>query len=206
MKDITEQLEAIRREVARRDGGDLGEMVAVLVKRTYQADVDDVWDAITSRERLPRWFAPVSGDLREGGSFQVENMASGEILQCRPPKLLRMTYGGPTSIVEVRLTSAGEDTTDLEVEHTVPIAMAGSGAGALYVGPGWDQGLLMLARHLGGEHIADPLADQNSVPGQEFSRGSIQAWADAVRASGTATEDEITASVTAAATHFAPDL
>ncbi|GAA1379903.1 SRPBCC domain-containing protein [Catellatospora chokoriensis] len=205
MKDITEQLEAIRREVARRDG-ELGEMVAVLVRRTYQADVDDVWDAITSKERLPRWFAPVSGDFREGGSFQVENMASGEILQCRPPKLLRMTYGGPTSIVEVRLTSAGADSADLEVEHTVPIEMAGSGAGALYVGPGWDQGLLMLARYLGGEPSDDPLADQNSLAGQEFSRRSIQAWADAIRASGTATEDEITASVTAAATHFAPDL
>ncbi|MEU8080363.1 SRPBCC domain-containing protein [Catellatospora citrea] len=205
MKDITEQLEAIRREVARRDG-DLGELVAVLVRRTYQADVDDVWDAITSKERLPRWFAPVSGDFREGGSFQVENMASGEILQCRPPKLLRMTYGGPTSIVEVRLTSGGADSTDLEVEHTVPIEMAGSGAGALYVGPGWDQGLLMLARYLGGEPSDDPLADQNSPAGQEFSRRSIQAWADAIRASGTATEDEITASVTAAATHFAPDL
>ncbi|GAA2390189.1 activator of HSP90 ATPase [Catellatospora methionotrophica] len=205
MQDITEQLEAIRREVARR-GGDSGETVAVLVRRTYQADAADVWDAITNPDRLPRWFAPVSGDFREGGSFQVENMASGEILQCRPPKLLRMTYGGPTSIVEVRLAASGADATDLEVEHTVPVAMAGSGAGALYVGPGWDQGLLMLARHLAGDTTEDPLADQNSLPGQEFSRRSIQAWADAIRASGTATEDEINASVTAAATHFAPDL
>ncbi|WP_155373663.1 SRPBCC domain-containing protein [Catellatospora vulcania] len=205
MKDITEQLEAIRREVARRDG-DAGETVAVLVRRTYQADADDVWDAITSKERLPRWFAPVSGDFREGGSFQVENMASGDILRCRPPELLRMTYGGPTSIVEVRLTPSGADATDLEVEHTVPIEMAGSGAGALYVGPGWDQGLLMLARHLGGEPTDDPLADQNSLAGQEFSRRSIQAWADAIRAAGAATEDETTAAVTAAATHFAPDL
>ena len=31
----------------------------------------DLWEALTSAERIPRWFAPVSGDLRLGGRFQV---------------------------------------------------------------------------------------------------------------------------------------
>lgn len=203
MKDITEQLEAIRREVA-RTGAAGEEKVVVLIRRTYRAEPADVWDAITNPERLPRWFAPISGDLREGGSFQIEGNASGEILRCDAPRLLRMTYGMPDSIVEVRLTDAGGERTDLEVEHTVPISVAGSGAGALYVGPGWDHGLILLDRHLSDEVIEDPAAVENSPEGQELSRRSIQAWADAVRASGAATEEETLAAVTASATHFAP--
>ena len=204
MKDIVEQLEAIRREVASCDT-DKGPGVAVRIRRTYRADVEDVWDAITSPERLPRWFAPVAGDLREGGSFQIEGNASGDILRCAAPRLLRMTYGGPSSIVEVRLTAVDAGT-DLEVEHTVPLSIAGGGAGALFVGPGWDQGFVLLARHLGGEVIADPAAEENSIEGQQLSLGSIEAWERAARDSGLATEDEIAGGVAAARAHFTPDL
>ncbi|MEV4417433.1 SRPBCC family protein [Catellatospora sp. NPDC049609] len=205
MRDITEQLEAIRRQVAQADT-DEGEGVAVIIRRTYRAEVDDVWDAITNPERLPRWFAPVSGDLKEGGSFQIENNAGGDILRCAPPHLLRMTYGAPNSIVEVRLTEAGPDRTDLEVAHTVPLSVAGGAAGALYVGPGWDQGFLHLAWHLAGEDFGDPAAAENSIEGQELSRGSIAAWADTVRATSLATEDALNAAIAAAAAHFAPNL
>ncbi|GAA1646276.1 SRPBCC family protein [Catellatospora bangladeshensis] len=205
MKDITEQLEAIRRRVERADT-DEGEGVAVVIRRTYRGEAEDVWDAITSPERLPRWFAPVTGDLREGGTFQVENNAGGDIQRCDPPRLLRLTWGAPNSIVEVTLTAAGSDRTDLEVRHTVPLSVAGSAAGALYVGPGWDQGLLRLAQYLSGEDLGDLTTAENSIEGQEFSRGSIAAWADAVRASTLATEDQTTAAITAATTHFAPNL
>ncbi len=71
-----------------------------------------------------------------GGSFQLEGNAGGDILACEPPALLRVSFGGPTSVVQVRLTADGEHT-DLVLEHSVPAAMAGSGAGAFYVGPGW---------------------------------------------------------------------
>lgn len=205
MKDITEQLEAIRRQVARADTDD-GEGVAVIIRRTYRGEAADVWDAITNPERLPRWFAPVTGDLKEGGTFQVENNAGGDIHRCDPPRLLRLTWGAPNSIVEVTLTASAPDHTDLEVRHTVPLSVAGSAAGALYVGPGWDQGLLRLAQYLSGEELGDLGVAENSIEGQEFSRGSIAAWADAVRTSTLATEDQTTAAITAATTHFAPDL
>jgi hypothetical protein len=74
---------------------------------------------------------PISGDLRIGGTFQLEGNAGGEILACEPPRLLRVTFGGPTSVVEVRLTAEDGSGTVLELEHTVPIEMAQSGAGAL---------------------------------------------------------------------------
>ena len=35
-------------------------------RRTYDAPIEDVWDAVTNPERISRWFLPVSGDLRAG--------------------------------------------------------------------------------------------------------------------------------------------
>ena len=128
MIDIIPQIEAIEREVARRSS-ESGEVVSVLLRREYRASVEDVWDAVTDPERIRRWFMPVSGDLREGGDFQLEGNAGGQILRCDAPTLLRVTFGSETSLVELRLTPDGDDATTLVLEHTVPMEMAGSGAG-----------------------------------------------------------------------------
>lgn len=203
MIDIAAQLKAVTRDVTRRHGPD-GEEVVVLVRRTYDSGVDDVWDALTDPDRMKRWFLPVSGDLRAGGSFQLEGNAGGDILRCEPPRLLRVTFGSPDSLVELRLSPRGEERTALELEHTVPLEMARSGAGALYVGPGWDGGFVALDLHLRGEAGGDPVAAANSPEGLELSRRSVDAWVAAVRASGTATDDEIAAATEVALSVFAP--
>lgn len=200
MIDILQEIEAIRRGVRRDE-----ESVTVVIQRTYPTDADDVWDAVTTPERVARWFAPLSGDLREGGSFQVEGNAGGQILKCDRPHLLRMTYGDASSIVELRLRPDGESTT-LEVEHTVPIAMARSGAGALWVGPGWDGGFLALGMYLRGEAPEDPVAADGSLERQQFSAKSAHAWAETVTASGTATDDEVAAGLEMALKQFAPEV
>ncbi|PSL53864.1 uncharacterized protein YndB with AHSA1/START domain [Saccharothrix carnea] len=202
MIDIADQLKAIHREV--REGSE--ETIGVLLRRTYDAAAADVWDAVTDPDRLKRWFLPVSGDLREGGNFQLEGNAGGDILTCAPPELLRVTFGGETSVVELRLTEDGDERTTVELEHTVPKAMAGSGAGALYVGPGWDEALLSLARFLAAEVADDPVAARNTREMQEYNLGTIDAWTAAVEASGTATDEELAAAVTAAKAQYAPDL
>jgi uncharacterized protein YndB with AHSA1/START domain len=204
MIDIGQQINAIHREVSRRSS-DAGEVVAVVLRRTYDAPLDDVWDAMTDPDRLKRWFYPLSGDLRVGGTFQLEGNAGGEILQCEPPRLLKVTFGGPTSLVELRLTAEGEDGTALELEHTVPIEMAGSGAGALWVGPGWDGMLLGLSLFLRGEVVEDPIAAANSPEAQTFSRQSVRVWASTIGESGTATTDEIDAATQMSLAQFAPD-
>ncbi|HET9877694.1 MAG TPA: SRPBCC family protein [Candidatus Limnocylindria bacterium] len=204
MIDIIPQIEAIEREVASRSS-ERGEFVSVLLRRAYRASVEDVWDAVTDPERIRRWFMPVSGDLREGGDFQLEGNAGGRILRCDAPTLLRVTFGGDTSLVELRLTADGDDATTLVLEHTVPMEMAGSGAGALYVGPGWDGAFLALGLFLAGEVIGDPVAAASSPEAQAFSRQSIDAWTAAVEASGTAGPDEIAAAVAASVAQFAPD-
>ena len=203
--DIIPEINAIHREVARQSI-DSGEVVAILLRRRYDAPVDDVWDAVADPDRLKRWFLPVSGDLREGGDFQLEGHASGRILRCDAPRLLRVTFGGETSLVELRLTPDGEGATSLELEHTVPLELAGSGAGALYPGPGWDGAFMGLGLFLAGEAPDDPAAAANSHEVQEFSRHSIHAWTATIEASGTASADEIAAGVAVALAQYAPDV
>jgi len=187
MFDLLEELAAIHRSVATDTAA---ETVSVVLSRTYRAHADDVWDALTNPERIPRWFYPISGDLRVGGSFQLEGNAGGEILRCDPPTALEVTFGGPQSVVRVLLAESDGATT-LELTHSVPLAMAGSGAGALFVGPGWDGALLGLDMHVRGAAIGDPLAMANSPEVVEFNKGSIEQWTKAIESSGTATSEEI---------------
>jgi uncharacterized protein YndB with AHSA1/START domain len=200
VKDLMVELERMQRSV----GAD-GDAHVVELRRTYPAPVEDVWDAVTNAERIPRWFLPVSGDLRPGGRFQLEGNAGGEILTCEPPSLLRVTFGGPASIVELRLTPQGDGETVLELEHTVPIEMAQSGAGALYVGPGWDGALMGLGLFLRGDAVGDPVAAANSTEAREFSRQSVSAWAAVVEHSGTATPEQLAAATEVSLAQFAPD-
>jgi uncharacterized protein YndB with AHSA1/START domain len=189
MFDLIQQLDAIQRGVVRDDAG---ESITATVGRTYTADVRDVWGAITDPERLPRWFYPVTGDLREGGEYQLVGHAGGRILRCDPPSRLEVTFGSADSILEVRLAQAGERTT-VELVHTVPLAVARNGAGVLFVGPGWDGALLALGMDLTREAVGDPLAFANSPEVIEFNRGSIDRWTRAIELSGSATADEIAA-------------
>ena len=207
MIDIANQLNAIHRNVERQPAGDgAGEHVSVLLRRSYDAPAEDGWDALTDPDRMKRWFLPISGDLRVGGSFQLEGNAGGEILTCEPPRLLKVTFGGPTSLVELRLTAQGDSDTVLELEHTVPIEMAQSGAGALYGGPGWDGALMGLGLFLRGEVAGDPVEAAGSLQVQEFSRQSVEAWAEVVKGSGTATDEQLAAATQVSLAQFAPDL
>jgi uncharacterized protein YndB with AHSA1/START domain len=204
MIDIVNQLDAIHRDVSRHEGVD-GEEVTVVLRRTYDAEIADLWSAITEPERVKRWFLPLTGDLHVGGKFQFEGNAGGEILVCEPPTKLRVTFGGPASLVEVALADHGGEKTTLRLTHTVPVAMAGSGAGALFVGPGWDGALLGLALYVAGEAPEDPQKAANDPEVIEFSRLSIKAWTAAVEQSGTATADEIAAATAMAKAQFTPD-
>ena len=44
---------------------------AVRVEDLYDTDIDDLWQACTTPERLARWIARVDGDLRVGGTVQA---------------------------------------------------------------------------------------------------------------------------------------
>jgi uncharacterized protein YndB with AHSA1/START domain len=164
MTDDTTTRDETHREIAGPD-----DARTLLIRRRYDAAVDDVWDACTDPRRINRWFLPVSGDLREGGRFSIEHNASGEIVRCEPPRLLRVTweYGEqPASQVELRLAAADGDAeaTVLELEHSrisARIEVGGraidpilndAASGLWGIGTGWELPLTTgLERYLRGE-------------------------------------------------------
>lgn len=211
MKDILRELEAVQRETSQRrmKGGD-GHRV--FLRRSYDAEIEDVWDAITTPERIRRWFSPVTGELRLGGSYQVQGNAGGTILRCEPPRLLALSWvmgnaDPEASLVEVRLAEAGAGKTNLELEHTaiVPPEMWGQfGPGA--VGVGWDLTVLGLALHLLGESVDPSQQDRWSASpeAREFVTRAAAAWRAAHEASG-ASPAEAAAAAAATTKFYAPD-
>nr|WP_202892525.1 SRPBCC family protein [Kribbella shirazensis] len=177
------------------------------MRRSYQADPAEVWDALTDPERMRRWFLPVSGDLKVGGSFQLEGNAGGEILECDPPKRFKVTFGGPTSLLELRLLPGTGSSTDLELEHSMSEAPAPGGSGALWVGPGWDGALLGLALYVSGElpEDTDPVKMADSPEVIAFNEQSVRAWIEDIRASGTTTEEDLLSAAKISLSQYAPD-
>ena len=191
MIDIAREIESVGREVGT---GRLGSSEAKVVRlqRTYDAAIADVWNALTTPERISRWFLPISGDLRLGGHYQFEGNAGGEILECERPQRLKVSWvymdtGNPADVseVELRLTPDGAEATTLELVHTaiVPDEMWDQyGPGA--VGVGWEGGLLGLELHLSGGSVDDPVAWQVGSEGRDFNTRSSIAWGEASRAAG----------------------
>ncbi|TDD08420.1 SRPBCC family protein [Nonomuraea deserti] len=185
-----------------------GERKTVALRRHYDAGVEDVWEACTDAERLSRWFLPVTGDFRVGGTYQLKGNAGGEILRCEPPRLLRVTWlFGPDpgfSEVEVRL-SAEDGGTLFELEHTaeVPAEMWSQyGPGA--TGVGWDLALLGLGLHLSGGVQVDEETFHLTAEGRSYIIASCQAWGEAFKAAG-APADQAAATVTATTAFYAPE-
>ena len=108
---------AVRRRLETR-AIDQGEANVQTISHSYATSVEDLWDAVTNAERLPRWFAPVSGDLELGGRYQVEGNAGGTIETCEPPHRFSATweYNGQISWIAVAIRPEGEGSR-LELEH-----------------------------------------------------------------------------------------
>jgi uncharacterized protein YndB with AHSA1/START domain len=209
MSDIVDQINHIRRQVGSRTVPE-GDARTLVLRRTYDATVEDVWDACTDPERIGRWFLPVSGDLKLGGHYQLEGNAGGEILRCEPPQLLKVSWlfgeGSGFSEVELRLTAEDEaERTTVELEHVavVPPEMWDQfGPGA--VGVGWDLMMLGLGLHLSGDTIDDLATWQESDEAREFMTRSSEAWGEAYGASG-APSDVVAAAVRSTTGFYAPE-
>jgi uncharacterized protein YndB with AHSA1/START domain len=207
MIDVTEQISAVRRQVGSRVL-EAGEARVVTITRDYPAELADVWDACTSAERIPRWFLPVTGELKEGGSYQLQGNAGGTVTRCDPPHGFDATweFGGDVSWIELRLSDAGGGRTRFQLHHIAHVddeRWSEFGPGA--VGVGWDSGLLGLSEHLTGGQL-DPtkaLEWVASEEGRRFMAESSEAWYEASVAAGTdpaaarAAADRTTAAYTA---------
>ena len=208
MKDLIDELQATTRGVG---AGPLpaGEAKVVTLSRSYPTDAEDVWDAITTPERLARWFLPVSGDLRLGGTYQLEGNAGGEIRACEPPRRLQLTWimgeapePEDSSIVDVVLEPDPDlGGTRLTLTHiaVVPPDMWDTfGPGA--VGVGWELGLLSLTAHLEGQDLGTPAEVEANPEMHAVMAASSEEWGAAFRAAGA--DDETVARAIAATTGF----
>ena len=149
---------------------------ALVLERTFNAPIEDVWASITESERLERWIGSWEGEPGPGRTVRFLMTAEGaaepedvRIVECEPPRLLRVEFSqGPNGWrVEVGLTEADGVTT---LTFTQGID---EGIDVSDVGPGWEYYLDRLVATRAGaplpewddyypsqsEHIAAQLGD-----------------------------------------------
>lgn len=162
---------------------------AVTLVRSYATTVEDLWDAVTSVERIAHWFVPVSGDLKLGGSYQLEGNAGGTITHCKRPSFLALTWelGGDVSWVEARLAEDGRGRTRLALTHTALLTDHWAEFGPGAVGVGWEMGLLGMELHLTrpNEPKMEEATFHTTPDGKALLTGSSEAWGQAAIAAGT---------------------
>jgi len=189
--DEKQQIGAVARALGDREVDGAKARVAT-ISQVYDTDPEDLWEAVTTAERIRRWFLPVSGELKEGGHYQLEGNAGGTITRCDKPNSYAATWEmhGTVSWITVRLTPEGEGRTRFELEHVAHVDDAlWEQFGPSATGIGWDMGLWGLVNHLADPSSApaDPAAAAawvTSPAGKEYLRLSSLAWADAAIAYG----------------------
>ena len=186
--DIDSQIDAVDRAVTDAEQDGIEVRVQTLAQ-SYPSPLADVWDAVTTADRIGRWFLPIDGDLTLGGRYQLQGNAGGEVLECEPPDAARARFrvtwefGGGVTWLTVRLSAVGDDATRLELEHVAPADAVPEelwnrfGPGA--TGLGWDGGLLGLSLHLTApdQRPDDPMAWQLGPEGKRFNRLAADKWA-----------------------------
>jgi uncharacterized protein YndB with AHSA1/START domain len=130
---------------------------SVHVEDVFDTAIEDLWEACTDPERLARWIADVSGDLRVGGAFRARFTSgwegTGRVEVCEPPRRLvvRTTEDGESQehTIEATLTPEGDRTVLVIEERGLP-----AGELAAY-GAGWQVHLEDLAASLAGRDRCD---------------------------------------------------
>ena len=168
--------------------------------RVYAAELADLWGAVTSAERIPHWFLPITGELKLGGRYQLKGHAGGEITRCDPPEALDITWECQDNVSWVTLRfepleKPGESETRLTLAHAMSKDEAGEkhwkqyGPGA--TGVGWELAFLGLGMHLDSGEAVDQAESQAwmaTEPGKVFIRRCADAWSAAHVSSGAAVE------------------
>ena len=182
--DVSAVVGAVTREVKTTLRGDRPAHV-VVATRTFDTGLEDLWDAITTADRIARWLMPIEGELRLGGRYRLRGNAAGTITTCEPPRHLAATweFGGDVTWIDARLEPDGARTR-LVLEHTAhvdPERWTEFGPGA--VGVGWDLGLLGLYLHVTTGGAATPEEGMAWAAGDEGKRYQQLASDDWCRAS-----------------------
>jgi uncharacterized protein YndB with AHSA1/START domain len=130
---------------------------AVRVEEPYDTDIDDLWEACTTPDRLARWIAQVSGDPRVGGTVQITFTSTwtgpARVEVCEAPHHLLLITEPDTeeeAQLEAWLTTEGDKTRLVVEERGLPVDKL-----HLY-GAGWEAHLEDLGRSLALDGPAHP--------------------------------------------------
>ena len=130
---------------------------AVRVEDVYDTDIEDLWEACTDPERLSRWIAEVSGDVRVGGTvhlvFTSTWAGTAVVKTCEAPHHLVLTTQPGTAEqgeIEAWLTEEGSRTRLVMEERGLPIEELH------FHGAGWQAHLEDLGRSLASGGTVHP--------------------------------------------------
>lgn len=185
--DVQRQLASVKRSVvmAERDGQPTR---SISLSRSLAVTLDELWAALTSADRIALWFVPVSGELKLGGRFQLQDNASGTITECEPGSRFTLTweFGDDVSWLEVNLAHDGDEHARVTLTHTSLLTEHWDTYGAGAAGVGWELGLLGLTMHLEQPGAAMPDEEElaTSTAGRAFISASSGGWAQAAIAAG----------------------
>lgn len=141
-------------------------------RRRFSTPVETMWPLLATADGLRTWFpSAVTGELRRGGDFSIENNASGRVLRAEPPIMFRLSwiYQDNYSELELRLGSTDDGGCVVEIEHlmtaedSVRAGMSLS-EGLIAGGTGWDFTLELLDRHVRGALDPSTAAQVNWEP------------------------------------------
>ena len=188
---VDSHLSAIKRHVhlVERDGKSAA---TVQLSRHFDVASQTLWHAITSQEEISKWFAPVSGDFKVGGSYAIEGNASGVIEACEPLAHVALTweFAGDVSWVDLRLNNGSHSGSSFDLCHTSLLSPHWAQYGAGATGVGWELSFVGLYQYL--VHPNDAKIDEEafvaSDAGKQFVRSSSQGWAEASILAGTTAE------------------
>ena len=168
----------------------------VQATRTYPTSQQDLWNALTEKQRICRWFAQVSGDFKVGGRYCIKDNADGTITACEPPKDLALTWEffGNVSWVSITVEQV-KDGALLTLEHEMTTDPASQAHWAQYgpgaTGVGWDLSFIGLDVHLADPSqtiLAAGIAWSESDQGKTTLRSWAQEWGNADIKTGTPVE------------------
>ncbi len=139
----------------------------VRIEDRYDADINDLWSALTDPVLLAGWYGQVEGDLRLGGQFRLrvedaDSDATGRVEACEPPRQLLVRIretdesylrgkGVPPYDEALEVTLAAEDGQTMLV-----IEVRGMPLDAVaFYAAGWQIHAENLASYLAGRERAD---------------------------------------------------